>query len=198
MMAHRDPGYLQALRFAAALNLAMLVIEGGIGWWIGSAALLADAVDFLEDAALLALALAATGWSVRARAGASLVMTAAMAGVGAVALWQVVLRLTVGGIPAPLSMATTAALALAVNAACAFSLARYKRGDASMHAVWLSARNDVALNGLTILAAALVALTVRAWPDILAGLVIAAVNLRAALKIGRMALGEWRGAPAGA
>jgi len=43
------------------LNLAMLFVEGGSGLRIGSAALLADAGDFLEDAVVLGLAFAATG-----------------------------------------------------------------------------------------------------------------------------------------
>jgi Co/Zn/Cd efflux system component len=40
-----------------AFNLAMRLIEASAGLWIGSAALLADAGDFLEDAAVLTLAL---------------------------------------------------------------------------------------------------------------------------------------------
>jgi Co/Zn/Cd efflux system component len=47
---HLDPAYQAALIICAMLNLTMLFIEGSAGLWIGSAALFADAGDFLEDA----------------------------------------------------------------------------------------------------------------------------------------------------
>jgi hypothetical protein len=81
---HLDPAYQTALITCALLNLAMLFIEGSAGLWVGSAALLADAGDFLEDAAVLGLALVAIGWSIRARALAGLLQGLAMAGVGVV------------------------------------------------------------------------------------------------------------------
>jgi Co/Zn/Cd efflux system component len=46
-LAHLDPAYRTALAICAILNVAMLLIEGTVGVWIGSAALLADAGDFL-------------------------------------------------------------------------------------------------------------------------------------------------------
>jgi Co/Zn/Cd efflux system component len=78
----------------------------------------------------------------------------------------------------------------------AFRLARFKRGDASMRSIWLSTRNDALLNGLTILAAAFVFWTGQAWPDLAAGVVIAAVNLWAAGEILGQARGELRANPA--
>src|SRR3546814_13477125 len=77
-------------------------------------------------------------------------------------------------------MAVTAAAALAVNVFGVSRLAPFKRGDASMRSIWLSTRNDAILNALTIVAAGAVALTATGWPDIAAGVVIAAINLRAA------------------
>ena len=68
---HIVPEYRTALVISALLNLAMLFIEGGVGLWTGSAALLADAADFLEDTTVLWLALVASGWSARARAAAA-------------------------------------------------------------------------------------------------------------------------------
>jgi Co/Zn/Cd efflux system component len=53
---HLDPAYQTALIVCTMLNLVMLFVEGSAGLWIGSAALLADADDFLEDATVLGLA----------------------------------------------------------------------------------------------------------------------------------------------
>jgi Co/Zn/Cd efflux system component len=180
---HLDPAYRSVLITCASLNLAMLFLEGGMGLWIGSAALLADAIDFLEDAAVLALAVVALRWSKRARAMAGLVQGLAMAGVGIGAVIQIVWRLLEGGAPSPASMGAVAALALTVNLYCAFRLIRFRGGDASMRAIWLSSRNDAILNLMTVAAAALIALTHSGWPDIIAGAIIAGVNLWAAVEV---------------
>jgi Co/Zn/Cd efflux system component len=189
---HLDPAYRTALIVCAALNLAMLFLEGGVGLWIGSAALLADAGDFLEDAAVLTFAFVAIGWSGRARAAAGLAQGFAMAGVGVGAVVQIVVRILKGGAPSPAMMAGVAALALAVNGYCAFRLVRFRSGDASMRAIWLSTRNDALLNVLTLAAAACIAISSSGWPDIVAGAIIAGVNLFGSLGIVSAATEEMR------
>ena len=190
--AHLAPAYRAALVTGASLNAIMFFTEGAVGLAIGSAALIADAVDFLEDAGMYSLAVVALAWSARNRAFAGLVMGSAMFGVGLVAVWQVIERLLVGGAPSAPPMAGTAAVALVVNVYCAWRLAPHRRGDASMRSVWLSTRNDAILNALTIAAAGLVAWTATAWPDLGAGIIIAAINMSAAVGIARLARRELR------
>ena len=48
---HLNPAYRTALLVSAGLNLLMFLLEGGVGLTVGSAPLIADAVDFLEDTA---------------------------------------------------------------------------------------------------------------------------------------------------
>jgi Co/Zn/Cd efflux system component len=189
---HLDQGYQITLIICAVLNLAMLFIEGSAGLWIGSAALLADAVDFLEDAAVLGLAIVAIRWSVRARAAAGLLQGFAMAGVGIGAIVQIVRRILEGGAPLPAIMGGVATLALIVNGYCAYRLVRFRGGDASMRAIWLSTRNDAMLNVLTVVAAVCIAITGSGWPDIIAGAIIAAINLFAAMEVISAATGEMR------
>ena len=55
----------------AALNLFGFFVEVAMAWHIGSASLLADAADFLEDFLINTLVLAALGWSVAGRRKAS-------------------------------------------------------------------------------------------------------------------------------
>lgn len=181
--AHLDPAYQTTLIVCAALNLAMLFVEGSAGLWIGSAALLADAGDFLEDAAVLGLAFVAIRWSVRARALAGLLQGLAMAGVGIGAVVQIIRRILEGGAPSPAVIGCVAALALAVNGYCAYRLIRFRGGDASMRAIWLSIRNDAMLNVLTVIAAMFIAIIRSGWPDIFAGAIIAAVNLWGAIEV---------------
>ena len=175
-----DPRYRAALQVSALLNAAMVVLEGGVGWVIGSAALIADAADFLEDAAMYTLAIVALAWTKRLRAVAGIVQALAMASVGAIAITQIIERLLAGGYPAPMPMALTAVAALAVNVYSARRLMHFRGGDASMRSVWLSTRNDAILNALTILSAGIVAITLSGWPDIVAGGIIATINLWAA------------------
>jgi Co/Zn/Cd efflux system component len=191
-LAHLDPAYRTALAVCAILNIAMVLIEGTVGLWIGSAALFADAGDFLEDAAVLTLAFVAIRWSARSRAMAGLVQGLAMAGVGVGAIIQIVLRLLHGGAPSPSLMGAVAALALTVNVYCAYRLTRSRRGDASMRAIWLSTRNDAMLNVLTVTAAVFISITRSGWPDIIAGAIIATVNLWSSSGIVSEAIREFR------
>ena len=191
-LAHLDPAYRTALAVCAVLNTAMLLIEGTVGVWIGSAALLADAGDFLEDAAVLTFAFVAIGWSARARATAGLVQGLAMAGVGVGAIVQIVLRILQGGAPSPSLMGGVAALALIVNGYCTYRLIRFRSGDASMRAIWLSNRNDAMLNVLTVIAAVFIVITKSGWPDIIAGGIIATVNLVGSVEVMSAAIREIR------
>jgi Co/Zn/Cd efflux system component len=121
---HLDPGYRTVLVSSAAINIVMFFAEDAVGLVIGSAALIADAADFLEDSGMYSLAVLAIGWGARNRPRAGAAMGCMMTGVGLVALWQVVERLRWGGARSSLGMAATAA-ALAVNLYCATRLAPY-------------------------------------------------------------------------
>ncbi|MHB8530127.1 MAG: cation transporter [Caulobacteraceae bacterium] len=180
---HLDPAYRTALLISAGLNLVMFLVEGGVGLTVGSAALIADAVDFLEDTAGYSLAALAIGWSVRNRAWAGVAQAVAMGLVGVAAVGEIVRRLAEGGAPSSRAVGATALLALAINGFCAWRLVRFRSGDASMRSIWLSTRNDALLNGLTIAAAGLIYITKSAWPDIAVGAVIAAINLWSSFEV---------------
>jgi Co/Zn/Cd efflux system component len=184
-----------ALRVCLVLSLLMVLIEGGVGALIGSGALLADAVHFVADAAAPALALTAIGWSARERGTAKLMQAFAMALVGLAAVGEIVDRLANGGSPPPKIMALVALAALAVNFYCASRLVGYRRGDPSRRGIWLSARNVMTLNLLTLFAAALITVVNAGWPDAAVGGVIALVNLWAAGRVLQAGLAERR-APA--
>src|SRR5215204_3095045 len=82
----------------------------------------------------------------------------------------------------PLSLA--GAGALAVNLACALLLARF-RGEAGSltRAAFLSARNDAFANVAIVAAGLVTAATLSAWPDLIVGLAIAAMNAGAAREV---------------
>jgi cobalt-zinc-cadmium efflux system protein len=187
-----DPADAAALRASVVLSLVMVLVEGGVGALIGSAALLADAVHFVADAAAPALVLTAIGWSPRERGTAKLMQAFAMALVGLAAVGEAVDRLVNGGSPAPKLMALVALAALAVNFYCASRLVGYRKGDPSRRGIWLSARNAITLNLLTLFAAALITVVNAGWPDAAVGAVIALINLWAAGRVFQAGMAERR------
>lgn len=191
-MSMPDPTFEQAprraLTWAFGLNGSVFVCEIAVALIIGSVALFADSMDFLEDTILYGLALLALGWSQRGQARASLVLALLMAVPGVLALMAAVDKYMDPIPPDAMTMGIVGALALAVNVVSAIMLAASRDDSTVLRAAWLSASTDVIANVLVILAAVLVARWTSAWPDIVAGLGIVALHGRAAWKIGRAAL----------
>jgi len=61
-----------------------------------------------------------------------------------------------------------------------------------MRSVWLCSRSDLIANGLVLLAALAVWMTVSPWPDVVVGALICAVFLRSAVLVAGEARGELR------
>ena len=76
-------------------------------------------------------------------------------------------------------------------------LARHRAGGGSLtRAAYLSARNDAFANLAIIAAGIATALTLSAWPDLIAAAGIAILNADSAGDILRAARAEWRAAKA--
>src|SRR3990172_2993724 len=161
--------YRRVLWLVLAINASMFAAETAASLYSGSAALLADAMDFLSDAGNYAISLVVLGMALRWRAAAALVKSACMLAFG---LWVIATALhhfAVGAVPSAPIMAKVGALALAANLVAALLLYRYRQGDANMRSAWLCTRND-ALGNLAVLAAASGVFAVDAgWPDVLVG-----------------------------
>ncbi len=178
-------GLRRAVRAVMLLNLGYFGVEFAVALAIGSVALFADAVDFLEDASVNALILFALGWGVRARARVGMALAAILLVPGLATLWTAWAKVLEPVAPAPLPLSLAGLGALAVNLACAGILARHRGQAGSLtRAAFLSARND-ALANVAIVAAGLVTafLWRSAWPDLVVGLAIAAMNAGAAREV---------------
>lgn len=177
----------------AALNLGYFGVEAGMALAIGSVSLLADSVDFLEDATVNVLVLIAIGWRAHRRRVVGLALAALLLVPGLAALWTAADKLLSGAMEAPaaLPLTLTGLGALLVNALAALLLARVRfHGGSLTRAAFLSARNDVAANIGIIAAGLMTAMTASIWPDLLVGLAIAAINIGAAREVYEAALGE--------
>ncbi|MAU94339.1 cation transporter [Jiella pacifica] len=193
-----DSELRRIVRRVAVLNLSYFGIEFAVALAIGSVSLFADSVDFLEDASVNFLILIALGWCVVRRARVGMALAGLLLVPGLATLWMAWEKFNMPAPPEPVPLTLTGAGACAVNLACAYMLARYRtHGGSLTRAAFLSARNDVLAN-IAIIAAGLVTafLWASAWPDLIVGLGIAAMNADAAREVWEAAREEHRSAEA--
>ena len=179
----------------AALNLGYFGVEFTVALAIGSVSLFADSIDFLEDASVNLLILAALGFAPRARARVGMVLAGILLVPGLATLWTAWQKFSVPVPPDPVPLSLAGAGALAVDLACAFMLARYRHHGGSLtRAAFLSARNDAFANVAIVAAGLVTAATLSAWPDLIVGLAIAALNADAAREVWEAARQEHKAA----
>jgi Co/Zn/Cd efflux system component len=175
---------------ALVINAVMFGVEIVSGLKGNSVSLLADALDFLGDAANYGISLWVLGMSVAARARASLLKALSMAMFGVWVLANTGWHAYIGVLPSAPTMGMVGALALAANLSVAALLYTYREGDSNMRSAWLCTRND-ALGNIAVMFAALGVLgTGTAWPDLLVALIMASLALTSAWKVVRQARGE--------
>jgi Co/Zn/Cd efflux system component len=191
-------GLRRVVRRVAALNLGYFGIEFSVALAIGSVSLFADSIDFLEDASVNLLIVLGLGWSLRQRAQLGMALAGILLVPGLATLWTAWEKFMAPVPPEPVALTLAGAGAMLVNFACALMLARYRaHGGSLTRAAYLSARNDVLANIAIIVAGLVTAyLWASAWPDLIVGLAIAAMNGDAAREVWEAAREEHRVASA--
>ena len=194
--ADHDRQLRRTVILVAALNCAYFGIEFAVGLAIGSVALFADSVDFLEDASVNVLIAVALGWRARSRARLAMLLALILLVPAAAGLWTAWQKLMTLAPPAALPLTLTGLGALAVNLSCALMLARFRDHSGSLtKAAFLSARNDAIANISIIAAGTVTAYLWRsAWPDLIVGAGIAIMNADAAREVWQAAHEEHRAA----
>lgn len=188
-----NPALRRAVKLVGLLNLGYFGVEFAVALAIGSVALFADSVDFLEDASVNFLIFIGLGWSRTARARLGMGLSAIIMVPALATLWTAWQQFNNPVVPAPIPLTLTGLGALAVNAACALILTRFRNHEGSLtRAAFLSARNDVLANIAIIGTGLATALTRSSWPDLITGLAIAALNAGAAFEIHEAAREEYR------
>ncbi len=177
----KQDAYRRVLWAVLAINAAMFAVEVIAGLAAGSAALQADALDFLGDAANYAISLFVVGMALRYRASAALAKGATMAAFGLWVIGTVVWHAWHGTLPSAFTMGTVGGLLWA-----------YRHGDANMRSAWICTRNDVLGNLAVLLAALGVFGTGTGWPDIIVAAIMAALAIQGAALVIRQASAELR------
>ena len=136
----------------------------------------------------------ALAWTARNRARVGMALAGILLVPGLATLWTAWQKFNIPAPPEPVALTLTGLGALAVKLFCALTLARHRHHSGSLtRAAFLSARNDTLAN-VAIIAAGLVTafLWQSAWPDLIVGLGIAAMNADAAREVWEAARGEHR------
>lgn len=175
-----NPNYRRILWIALVANVIMFVVEVVGGFKADSVSLLADAVDFLGDAANYSLSLFVLVLAPVWRSRTALVKGLTMGGFGIFVLGKAAWSTAAGTIPEAVTMGAIGFLALLTNLAVAGLLFTYRNGDADMRSVWLCSRNDAIGNVAVMLAALGVLGTGTSWPDIVVAIIMGTLALTAA------------------
>src|SRR5258708_19920026 len=161
----------------------MFLLEAAIGWFAQSTALLADSLDMMADAAVFAIALVAVGRTARFKAHAAFSTGVFQLVLGFAVAVDVLRRFLYGSEPKSSFMIGTGLLALCANLLCMALLQKHRSGEVHIRASWIFTKNDALANLGTVIGGVLVSLTKSALPDLVLGLIICAVVVRAGIEI---------------
>ncbi len=183
--AHSDTDHLQKRTLLAvlALNFGLFVVLGIGGLAANSSALLANAVDNASDAVVYLLSFLAVGraviWKKRTArtSGIMLLIVAVMVLVDAVR------RFIFGSDPGGWIMIVLALIAAVINLICLELIRRQRSNDVNMRAAETFSFNDFASNGGILVAGGLVMWLDQSWPDLVVGIIVAAIALKGGLDI---------------
>jgi Co/Zn/Cd efflux system component len=185
-----SPRWRRALWIALAVNAGFFVAEIVAGAAAGSAALQADALDFLGDAANYAISLGVVGMALTWRSRAALLKGWTLIALALWVLGSTAWHAWFGTLPRAEVMGIVGTAALLANGGVALMLYRFRAGDANMRSVWICSRNDVIGNLAVMLAAAGVFGTGTGWPDVIVAAIMSGLGLSGGLSIIRRARGE--------
>ena len=178
-----DPRYRRVLWIALWVNALMFGVEIVGGLSAGSVSLLADAVDFLGDAANYGISLFVLGLAASWRSRTAMVKGATMGAYGIFVLGTALWHLQAGTVPKAETMGLIGFIALVANCSVAALLYAFRNGDANMRSVWLCTRNDAISNMAVLLAALGVFGTGSGLPDLLVASVMGVLGLSAAYSV---------------
>lgn len=188
----QDEAWRRVLWIALAINSGMFAVEIVAGVAAHSAALKADALDFLGDSVNYAISLGVAAMAPHWRSWAALLKGASLFMLGLWILGSTVWMAVAGTLPEAEAMGIIGVLALIANLACAVMLWRHREGDANRRSVWICSRND-AIGNIAVVAAALgVFGTGTAWPDIAVAAILAELGISGGWQIVRQAHTELR------
>lgn len=189
-MEARDGQERRTLIIVLGINVVMFVAEFALGWVAQSTGLIADSLDMLADASVYGISLYAVGRSAALKARAAMASGVAQTALAGGVLLEALRRFVVGSEPVSALMMGVGLAALIANSICLALISRHRDGGVHMRASVIFSTNDVIANLGVIASGALVWALDSRYPDLIIGVIIAAVVLRGGLRIMHEARGQ--------
>mgnify|MGYP000215118558 FL=1 len=182
-----DDQQRRTLLIVLILN-ALLFLGLGIGGIMAdSSALLANAVDNASDSIVYLISFVAIGRAASWKRGAARLSGILLLVFAAGVLIDVGRRWWFGTEPVGWTMMGLALIAAIVNLICLVVLRRDQSSDVNMEAAETFSLNDFASNGGILIAGGLVMWLDKAWPDLVVGMLVAAIAVKGGIEILRSA-----------
>lgn len=180
----------RTLLIVFALNLLLFITLGIAGLVADSSALIANAVDNLSDTIVYAISWLAVGGSAQLKRGATRLSGVMLVIFAIGVLLDALRRPFFAPEPVGMTMMAMATFAAVVNLICLWLLKPLKTDDVNLRAAQTFSVNDFFSNGGILIAGALVMWTGSWIPDVVVGLVVAAVAVFGSVEILRDAKRE--------
>ena len=163
------------LRTVLLINLGQSAAGIGLGIWAASTALMGAGLDNLADASVYAVSLYAVGRAAMVKVRAARLSGYLLIGLAVLLLVEVLRRFSGGEEPVGPAMMAIAAANAALNLVCLRLLRRHRGEDVNFKASAIFTNNDSIVNGSIVLSGALVMWLGSNIPDLLLGVVVAAI-----------------------
>ncbi|WP_292058863.1 MULTISPECIES: cation transporter [unclassified Brevundimonas] len=173
----------RTLLIVLVLNALLFVMLGLGGLFAESSALLANAADNGSDAIVYLISFLAVGRAMAWKRGAARLSGIMLLIFAAGVLLDVGRRWIVGTEPVGWTMMGLAVIAAVVNLICLMLIRRQGSDDVNMRAAETFSFNDFASNGGILVAGGLVMVLNQAWPDLVVGLIVAAIAVKGGVDI---------------
>jgi len=173
----------RTLLIVLVLNVLLFVMLGLGGLFAESSALLANAADNGSDAIVYLISFLAVGRAMAWKRGAARLSGIMLLIFAAGVLIDVGRRWIVGTEPVGWTMMGLAVIAAVVNLICLMLIRRQGSDDVNMRAAETFSFNDFASNGGILIAGGLVMALDQAWPDLVVGLIVAAIAVKGGVDI---------------
>lgn len=182
-----DQQQRQTLLLVLVLNALLFVGLGAGGILADSSALLANAVDNGADSVVYLISFLAVGRALSWKQGAARLSGVLLLLFAVGVVIDVGRRWYFGAEPVGWTMMGLAMIAAIVNLICLLLLKRVTSDDVNMEAAETFSLNDFAANGGILVAGGLVLWLDQAWPDLVVGLLVAALAIKGGVEILRNA-----------
>ncbi|VTY39849.1 Zinc transporter ZitB [Xylophilus ampelinus] len=163
------------LRTVLLINLGQSAAGIGLGVWAASTALMGAGLDNLADASVYAVSLFAIGRAAMVKVRAARLSGFLLIGLAVLLLVEVLRRFAGGEEPVGPAMMAMAAVNAALNVVCLKLLRRHRGEDVNFKASAIFTSNDSIVNGAIVLSGVLVMWLGSNIPDLILGVVVAAI-----------------------